>query len=209
MLQNISLPKPLVEAIASESKDFVVKGERAYPLKKSIPFLLFGLGWTVFSGVFVALFFGPLFFGQEVHFTSNGVPTVASPDNLEPLLFPGIIIGVFLLIGFGMIGVGIFKLFKKGGYFVSTPTRLIQYRKGNIKSTDWEQFSGNIEVNHKGNKGNITLELRTGKMVKRKNAPSRYVPDIIYIAGIPNVFRVEQICRQRIKENDPTPSQYS
>jgi hypothetical protein len=27
----------------------------------------------------------------------------------------------------------------------------------------------------------------------------------VYIAGIPDVFRVEKLCRERIKENDPTP----
>jgi hypothetical protein len=47
--------------------------------------------------------------------------------------------------------------------------------------------------------------MRTGRMVSRKNGPARYVPDIIYISGILNVFEVEKICRKRIKENDPTP----
>jgi hypothetical protein len=43
-------------------------------------------------------------------------------------------------------------------------------------------------------------------MVSRKEEPDRYVPDVIYILEIPDVFEVEQICRRRIKENDPTPS---
>jgi hypothetical protein len=42
-------------------------------------------------------------------------------------------------------------------------------------------------------------------MVSRKNGPDEYVPDVIYMLEIPNVFEVEQICRRRIKENDPTP----
>ena len=43
-------------------------------------------------------------------------------------------------------------------------------------------------------------------MVHRSNNRSdEYVPDVIYITGIPNVFEIEKICRTRIKENDPTP----
>jgi len=97
-------------------------------------------------------------------------------------------------------------LFKKGGYFVGTPTRLVHFRNGTIRSIDWEQFSGDIEVNGNEQKGNISLGLRTGKMVSQKNGPDRYVPDTIYISGIQEVYKVEKLCRMRIKENDPTPS---
>jgi hypothetical protein len=38
---------------------------------------------------------------------------------------------------------------KKGGYFVGTQVRLIHYQKGIIRSIDWEQFSGDIEVSSK------------------------------------------------------------
>ena len=38
-------------------------------------------------------------------------------------------------------------------------------------------------------------------MVSRK----RYVPETIYLTGIPDVYKVEKICRVRIKDNDPTP----
>jgi hypothetical protein len=97
-------------------------------------------------------------------------------------------------------------LFRKGGYFVGTQTRLISLQKGKYRSVDWEQFSGDIEVTGNDQKGNIKLGLRTGKMVSSKNGPERYVPDELYISGIPNVFEIEQVCRKRIKENDPTPS---
>jgi len=104
-----------------------------------------------------------------------------------------------------MLGYGIYSLFKKGGYFVGTPLRMISYQNGTVRSIDWEQFSGDIEVNGNEVSGNISLQMRTGKMVSSKNNRNRYVPDTIYISGIPNVYQVEQICRKRIKENDPTP----
>ena len=98
-----------------------------------------------------------------------------------------------------------YLLFKHGGYFVGTPTRLVHFQNGSIRSIDWEQFSGEIEVSGDSQKGDISLQMRTGKMVSQKNGPDRYVPDFVYISAIPNAFEIEQICRKRIKENDPTP----
>lgn len=206
MMRNAVLPRNLDQHIGSERKDFAVKAGRAQPTKKSLGIILFGTLWTAFTSIFVFVFLGPLFVGKEVHFESNGVPTVASPDNLGPILLPAIIIGVFVLIGLGMISGGIFSMLRKGGYFVGTPLRLINYRKGTIRSIDWEQFTGSIEVKAKTQKGNISLQMRSGRMVSRKNAPDRYVPDMIYMSDIPNVIEIERICRKRIKENDPTPS---
>ncbi len=205
-MEIITLPPELSSSVSSENKDFAVKAGRAQPLKKSFSLILFGTVWTAFTSIFVFAFLGPLFLGKEVHFESNGVPTVASPDNLGPIVMPAIIIGVFVLVGIGMLSWGIYSIFKKGGYFVGTPTRLIHFQSGNIRSIDWEQFSGDIEVSGNAPKGNISLQMRTGKMVSKKNGPDRYVPDVIYISEIPNVFEVEQICRKRIKENDPTPT---
>jgi len=205
MLHNTPLPPDLTRMLASERKDFAVKAGRAQPPRRSCAIIIFGALWTAFTSIFVIVFLGPLFVGKEVHFESNGVPTVASPDNLEPILVPALIIGVFVLIGIFLLAGGIISMFRKGGYFVGTPTRLVHYKKGRIRSIDWEQFSGDIEFKGNAVKGNISLQMRTGRMISRKNAPDRYVPDMIYMAGIPNVFEVERMCRKRIKENDPTP----
>jgi len=192
MIENISLPQDLSVNIGSESKDFAVKASRAQPLKKSFSLIIFGTVWLAFTSIFLFSFL-----------TSNGAPTVADTGNLD--LMPVLIIGIFVLVGIGMLGFGIYSLFRKGGYFVGTPTRLVNYQKCNIRSIDWEQFSGDIKVNGNAQKGNISLKMRTGRMISRENGPDRYVPDVIYISGIPNVFEIEQICRKRIKENDPTP----
>ena len=207
MMRNAVLPRELNTHIGSERKDFAVKAGRAQPRKKSLGIILFGTLWTGFTSIFVIVFLGPLFLGKEVHFESNGVPTVAGPGNLGPILVPALIIGVFVLIGLGMLAGGLYAMVRKGGYFVGTPLRLIQYRKGTIKSLDWEQFTGNMEVttNARSQKGNLSLQMRTGRMVSRKNGPDRYVPDVIYLSDIPYVLEIERICRRRIKENDPTP----
>jgi hypothetical protein len=167
--------------------------------------ILFGVFWLSFTSIFVVAFLGPLFFGNEVHFESNGVPTVASPDNLGPIILPAMIIGLFVVIGLVILIWGLYSMFEKGGFFVGTPLRLVHFFNGKIRSIDWEQFSGEIEVSGDRKKGNILLKMRTGKMVSRKNSQDRYVPDVIYISSIPNVHKIEAICRKRIKENDPTP----
>jgi hypothetical protein len=205
MMRNAVLPRELNSNIGSERKDFAVKAGRAQPTKNSLAIILFGTFWTAFTSIFVVAFLGPLFVGKEVHFESNGVPTVAGPDNLGPIVMPAMIIGLFVLIGLGMLAGGFYSMFKKGGYFVGTSSRLIHYYKGNIRSIDWEQFSGDIEVKAKTQNGNISLQMRTGRMVSKKNAPDRYVPDVLYMSDIPEVMEVERICRRRIKENDPTP----
>ncbi|MCB0752216.1 MAG: hypothetical protein KDC52_12140, partial [Ignavibacteriae bacterium] len=137
-----------------------------------------------------------------------GVETVASPENLEPITFPAIIIGLFVLIGLSMLAFGLYSLLKKGGYFVGTPLRLITFENGTIRSIDWEQFSGDIEISGNEFKGNLVLQMRTGRMVSSKNSGSRYVPDTIFLTGISNVYEIEEACRKRIKENDPTPPNY-
>lgn len=205
MSDNTTLPPELISAIGSEPRDFIVKAKRSQPVKVSLALIIFGAVWFLFSCVFVILFMGPVFQGKEVHFLANDVPTVAGPGNLKPLLAPALIIGFFVLIGILLLFAGFRMLLKKGGWFIGTPTRLISFRNGSYRSIDWEQFSGDIEVSGNARKGNLTLGMRSGKMVSSKNGPDRYVPDTLYISGIENVSEIEQLCRRRIKENDPTP----
>jgi len=118
------------------------------------------------------------------------------------MAIPAIIIGIFVSVGIGMLVWGVYSIFRGGGYFAGTDTRLIHYFKGNIKIYNWERFSGDIELNSK--KGDISLQLRTGKTIRQDNSPSTFIPDIIYISGGQNVLEIESICRKRIIKNDPT-----
>ncbi|QQR83062.1 hypothetical protein IPJ72_04560 [Candidatus Peregrinibacteria bacterium] len=167
-MQSTELPAELLTSIGSESQDFSVKTSRAYPLKKSLFLLLFGGAWMAFVSVFFGIFLGPLLAGETVHFTVNEVPTVASLENLKPAFPLLIIMGIFALVGIAMLGWGIFMALKKGGYFVGTPTRLIHYQRGKIRSIDWEQFSGDVEVSGDAQKGSISMPMRTGRMVSQK-----------------------------------------
>lgn len=202
MVNIISLPTDLQSVIGTEKVDFSVISRRNQPVGKSLRIIAFGTVWTAFTSIFVIAFLGPLFIGEESHFTVNGVPTTGSWDNFQPMLAPTLIIGTFVLIGVGMLIWGFYSIFQKGGYFIGTVNRLIRYHNGNINSYDWEQFSGNMEINNE--KGDISMQLRTGKMVSRKNNSDEFVPEIVYISGATDILEIEKICRKRIKENDPT-----
>jgi hypothetical protein len=202
-MTNATLPQELNNIISSEKKDFSLKSGRAQPLKKTFSIISVGTILLIIVSVSIKSFLYPIFQGGESHFKINGIETTASFDNLGPAIFPGIIIGIFLIISIVTIIQGIYSIFKKGGYFVGTPTRLIHYQKGKIKSIDWEQFTGNIEINNNA----LSLEMRTGKFINKKRGADKYIPDIIYISEITNIFEIEKLCRKRIKENDPNPSQ--
>jgi len=199
-----ALPSELESVVGTEKIDFSVFAARKKPVSQSMSLILFGIVWTAFTSIFVFAFFGPIFKGEEVHFTVNDTPTTGSLENIESMLVPALIIGFFVLVGIIMLAIGFYSLYQKGGYFVGTATRLLHYNKGILNAFDWEQFTGNMKMNIK--KGDIELQLRTGKMVSRKNNSSQYVPDVLYISGVSNVFEIEKVCRKRIKENDPTPA---
>ena len=200
----LSLPTDLQSVIGAEKVYFSVYAKRKEPRGKSSFVIVFGTVWTAFISIFVVAFFGPLLKGKEVHFKSDGVPVTASWDNFEPLIGVSLGLGVFLLVGLGMLTWGFRSYFQKGGYFVGAESRLINFCDGSITSYDWEQFSGNIEINNA--KGDISMQLRTGTMVSRRNESAAFVPDVVYISGAANILEIEKICRKKIKENDPTPA---
>ncbi len=197
------LPYELHSVIGSESVDFSTISKRNRPRKTSVTIIVIGVVWTAFTSIFLLALFGPLIRSGQVTIKVNDVPTTATWNNFEPILIPTIIIGFFALVGLAFISFGIFSLISKGGHFIGTSDRLILYRKGSIKAYNWEQFSGNMEINL--NKGDMSLELRSGSLMSRKNGPDYFVPDTIHISGVPDVLEIEKHCRRRIRENDPTP----
>jgi len=200
------IPHSLKQVIGEEPADFIIKAKWNHPRHKVKSLIITTLFWNTLVGIFLYIVYAPLLLNGEVSFTSNDEPVTASWNNLKPLLMPTLILGVFFLVGIILLIWTIVSHFQKGGYFAATPTRLIKYRKGKLTITDWEQFTGNtrIIINNRG-LGTLEFLLRTGKM-NSQNDRKQFVPDKIEIAGIPTVLQIENICRKRIKENDPTPT---
>ncbi len=202
-MNTFRLPQDLRRVIGDEKIEFSVFAKRKQPKQSSYGTIIFALLWLTIPSIASYIFFKPLFVGEEVHFEVDDVPTTASWDDFEPMLIPSLLLILFLVIGIAVLIGGLISLFKKGGYYVGTKTRLINYRKGMIKYYDWEQFTGNIEVNFK--KKNISLEMRRGRMRHRDDRSDEFVPEVLHLSGIEDIVQVERICRERIKENDPTP----
>lgn len=195
----------LEQALQGEPHDFVVYSAHNKPLKEGLGLLAFGLFWLGFTSLATFTLFSPLLYGEEVHFTSNGQPVVASLADWHELVTPGLFLGLFLLIGIGVLIAAMVTIFAPGGWVVGTPKALVFFRKGKFRAIDWEQFNGDLQVSGNEQKGTLTLVMRTGRMVSQKHG-ERYVPEKMYIVGVPGIFAIERICRQRIKENDPTPA---
>jgi hypothetical protein len=210
---NQELPKMLSDYIGLENKDFVVKANRVEPLKKTVGQIFLGILILAFMSLFVVSFIFPMFKHPNLDITNSPMYLLNRTDSkwtfevIGENIMPMIIISIFVFVGLFVTISGIFTLFKEGGFFVGTHTRLIVFYKNEIRSIDWEQFSGDIELSVK----DLTLQLRTGKLQKVDNGNNssgyqKFVPDYIYISDISNVIEIEQKCRLRIKENDPTPT---
>ena len=196
-MQNIILPPTLNSAIDGESIDFSVKAERLFQKNKSF--------FPVFIGIVLCGFICTLMILAVIENFSAKNHEIENQHSIAGIIMPIIFFSVSLFVGIRLLYAELYSLFKKGGYFVGTPTRLIYYLDGNFKSINWEQFSGEIEVKGDSQKGDIILTLRTGEIFGSENSPDEYVPDIVCMIEIPNPLEVEKICRKRIKENDPTP----
>jgi hypothetical protein len=83
---------------------------------------------------------------------------------------------------------------------VGTSTRLVHYQNGNIRSIDWEQFSGEIELNGNDHKGNISLQMRTGKMVSRKTSQTDMSPMLFTFQKFPMYLRLNKFVEKELKK---------
>lgn len=189
------IPPEVQSAISGEEPQFIVKAARAFPLKSAVGLLCFGTFWIAFSSIFVFGFLGTLLQGHEVHFRVNGVPTVAGPGNLAPLLFPEIIIGIFVLVGLLIAGSAISSLVRQGSWFAGTSQRLVDIVPGRKeRSIDWENFNGDILAEGTNVNGTLILGLRTESVntsMVRTNSSNSSAPKII-MAGISHVYEIEK-----------------
>ncbi len=181
MKRKTELPPELQEMIKTETPDFAIFSNRKHPLKKTIQLIGFAVVWTTMASSFYI-------FGDSP--TPSFGWTPYDLFSLMPVAFASI--------GLGMLFVGIYRIFEPGGYFVGTPKHLIRYHRGKLNTYAWDQFTGNMEIDH--NRGAVLMELRTGRMVRQQNRGSVYVPDKVFISGVANVSEIAHNCRNRIEE---------
>jgi hypothetical protein len=196
-MELTDLPNELYTVIGFESRDFTLKAGSLKPTGKSISGIIWGIIWM---GFFSLLFFG--IFDLNL---SESVALGAIENRLiNPAFYLLAFFGIFYLIGLIIIINSVVPLIKRGGYFVGTPDRLIHYRKGNIRSINWEQFTGHMKVRGSDQKGTLSMELRTGR-IKNQKGGRIFIPEIIFMTGIASVSDIEKLCLRRIKENSSNP----
>ena len=181
------LPPALIRVIDSEEVDFVVLAKRQEDPMPVFGLVAMGSIWTIGLIAFswdIRLFD---FYDAEGH--------LILWERLTSLFF----LALFFLPGVLPIWYGLHLYYKKGGYFVGTPTRLIQYRAGKLAATSWGQFTGKVFVSLSSH--SLTFTLRTGyNYTNRHGFQKRFQPNSIYMRGIPNLREIEKKCKHRIAE---------
>ena len=193
-MEDIELPEVLRSVISSETYDFALKSGRRRPISRSFSQIIFGLIITVLTSVFV-----------YIYFQSGDTVDAGNLGDQESGTMVIILLSSFMIAGISILISGIFRAFSGGGYFVGTPKRLINFRRGKINSIDWHRFAGDIQVRGNENKGSITLVMRPGNLGPGESV-SNYVPSVVYITSVKDPLEIEGLIRRRIKENDPTPA---
>ena len=185
----MNLPLKVQKIISGEKIDFAVKAERkTHPKDSRFPVYL-GIAWTLFTGLMAGFFFAIAF------------PSPNFGSVLETAL--SILFGVFVIIGFILLGAGIYQTQAPGPWFIGTSKRVILYYPKKIYSTQWSQFSGKIKIEGTPEKGHLTAYLTTKIKIETGDGPPQYMPDLIYLVSIPQPFEIEKKMKKRIVENTP------
>ncbi|GET45441.1 hypothetical protein [Capnocytophaga felis] len=187
-----ALPYQLQYVIHDENVEFIIFANRVASWKTVLGNFVMGL---IFSGVGVFVLDMETNSFAFSHYFENGKKAnfweLISSYNLGLLAF-GIL---FSLVGVLFFVSVIHLTFSEGGYFVGTPTRLIHYKKGDVKIYMWELFTDEIKVDI--DKKYIRLILKIGKY-ERKDKTEVFVPDKIEIISAENVSKIEKVARERI-----------
>lgn len=179
----MNISRELQMIIGDEPIDFKIFPKRESSVIESSISIGFG---CLFWGIpLMTLYFNWVKFFDEDEYVNEGV-------ILFVLMFG--ILGLLSLIS------GISQLFRSGGCFVGTPTRLI-HQKGNNKIVyhHYETFTGNCDISLR--EKSLTYILSTGKIQRRgKKNIEYFVPDKIEIVGVENYLDIEKMIRKRIEE---------
>ncbi|WP_264553673.1 hypothetical protein [Flavobacterium sp. N2038] len=197
MVENIAIPDVLQEALGNEKIEFFVKAKKDQPIRNCWSVIGFGVCWILVICLIFLGFVWELFSGECTTISIDGIPTEVCRDDLSPLKSLFIYFGVFLLPGIIVGSLGFLGLFKSGGYYIGTESRLIRYSWKEVKSFPWEDFTDDIEVFGTEQDGNIIFKLKTGVYVTR-NHKKVLSNTKLNLGSIMYAFEIEKYCRNRI-----------
>ncbi|MFK8265288.1 hypothetical protein [Capnocytophaga cynodegmi] len=187
-----TIPQSLNYVINGENVEFFSFSRRSATWNNVILSFVMGLIFSV-VGVFVLDIEMNLFaFLRGEYGEETNIIALLSEGRL-----PVLVIGsLFSLAGMWVFVSAIFMIFSEGGYFVGTPTRLIHYKKGDVKIYMWELFTDEIKVDI--HKSYIRFTLKIGKY-ERKDKTEVFVPYKVEVISAENVSKIERVARERIR----------
>lgn len=173
----------ITSSLGDERADFVVKAKRAMPPSASVP-----------------LFFAGLFFLSMAGAGWVGISRLASVAPSLPLITPEAFVALFAFFGCAFLFWASLRLFASGPEFAGTPTRLVVKSRRFTRSIGWGEFSGDMAVKGNGDNGSIALRLKSQRFVASagRYRGGRFIPQVVYIVGIPDAQSVSEMIRKRI-----------
>lgn len=183
MLWSMStIPTELRTEIGGEPTDFVIRARWART--RSMRFKLLAVG--MFSAIGNSVVLTLIFWKMQTNTHDNALPIFATVWGLGSLSIAGTVFVTAL---------------ERGGFFVSTPKRLIQFKTGRLTSTQWDSFDGRIEIDDNAQNGSVSLYLRQPHAMTSSEKPTGTSPAVIHLAGIEDPQGIARVSRQRIEEN--------
>lgn len=197
------IPDILRQTIGNENTDFVIRTKRGTSIKGAAFLIILGSLWTLINLLifisFIIQITSQTDMGLSVSSVLSANQHVSLDSSLADKIKSGIGIGLFLVIGLVLLGLGINAFFAKGAWFVATPSRLISCRKNKIRSVDWREIKGGVDVSGDNDKGDVLIGLSSAF---KNQWPILSGGNFFYMIGIQDALKIADICRKRIEENN-------
>lgn len=165
---NEQIPKHLIHMLNPEKPLFAVKAKRFERLGESVQLIIFSLFWNALAVYMI-------------------YTNMMQGNGFSGLLL--IMIATGVLVG----GIAIRNLFKKGGWFAATQSGLYIEHNGEVVKKPWSEFTGEISIRVKKERGTIKLGLQSKEKGNKKTRNTQ-----IEMVDIPDVYEVSSICRRMV-----------
>lgn len=194
--QTHNLPHALRQKLQGVRVDACVKSKNKYPRGPLLARFGFSIVWLAMCTFMFGMMFSELFTTGKLPMTVNGSPKVYTMDTIFPS-FPALFSLIFFGVGIVILVSALYQWFKPGAYYAVTEENLMELTNNERRKIDWAQFTGSVRQK----KDALIFTLKSGKIVSNDNG-SRYVADRIFINGLDEPSRLENLILKRIREDE-------
>lgn len=209
-----NLPQRVKKLLGDEVPDFVVQAKHAYGWQPIVFPLVSSSGWLIVAAIFFIKSenIASLINWEIAHRAMALITETIRAQSIEvfdsatetDMRAVTLILGIALFLVIELIAM-LYRYFKKGGYFVGTPTQLIYTKKGKVESIKWNDLDKDVHVEAKLDRtGTIYLQMNTLMdnlaviSPKRRKQLIHILPTTISMIGIEDVEEIGQLIQRRI-----------